>query len=119
MGNKRKCEKCGSDAEYRIEGSTEGLFCTKCDWAIVTTYIPNIAQDITKYKVFLSAADFKNKDHIKVVSMVSNKNLLQARKMIQEKKPVLFEGEAIEVDKVRNALNSVGVKYEIDPTFPY
>jgi hypothetical protein len=119
MGEYTKCEKCGSDTEYRIEGSTEGLFCTKCDWAIVTTHIPKIAQDITRYKVFLSSADFKNKDHVKTVSIVANKNFVQARKMIQESRPLLFEGEAIEVDKVRDALKSVGVKYEIEPIFPY
>ena len=119
MGEYKKCEKCGSDTEYRIEGSTEGLFCTKCDWAIVTTHIPKIAQDITQYKVFLSAADFKNKHHLKAVSKVANRNLVQARKIMQERRPLLFEGEAIEVDKVRDALKSVGVKYEIEPDFPY
>ena len=119
MGEYRKCEKCGSDTEYRVEGSTEGLFCTKCDWAIVTTHIPKIAQDITRYKVFLSSADFENIDHVKAVSKVSIQNLVQARKMIQERRPLLFEGEAIEVDKVRYVLSSVGVKYEIEPNFPY
>ena len=119
MNEHKRCENCGSETEYRIEGSTEGLFCTKCDWAVLTTYIPKIAQDITQYKVFLSSADFKNKEHVKVVSKIANKNLLQARKMIQENRPILFEGEAVEVDKVRDALKSVGVKFEIKPNFPY
>ena len=119
MGKENKCQKCGAETEYRIEGSNEGFFCTKCDWSVLTTHMPKIAQDITNYKVFLSAANFKNKDHVRVVSKVANKNLLQARKMIQERRPVLFEGEAMDVNKVRNALKSAGVRYEIEPTFPY
>ena len=119
MNQVKKCEECGADTEYRVEGSTEGFFCTKCDWALVTTRIPTIAQDITKYRIYLVSADQHNKEQVKVIADVANINFLQARKLVQEEKPVILQGEAVEIDKARNLLNDVNVEYIIEPNFPY
>lgn len=115
----KKCEECGADTEYRVEGSTEGFFCTQCDWALVTTRIPEIAQDIAKYRMYLLLADAHNKEQIKVLSEVASINFLQARKMAQEKRPLIFEDEALAIDKARNIFNGLSIKYEIEPDFPY
>jgi hypothetical protein len=74
MGDTIKCEKCGAVAEYRVTGSTKGVFCTECDWAIVTTHIPKIQQDITKYKIVLLHADINNKHHIKAIADITGRN---------------------------------------------
>ena len=79
-----KCEHCGTDTDYRAEGSTEGFFCPKCNWALVTTHIPKITQDITKYSVYLTSANYKNKDHLKILAKLANINLLQARGLVQK-----------------------------------
>ncbi|NET62610.1 MAG: hypothetical protein F6K47_42920 [Symploca sp. SIO2E6] len=50
MEDRNECEACGARVEYRIEGSTQGLFCTQCGWSLVTTYIPKIAWGITQYQ---------------------------------------------------------------------
>lgn len=40
MNNKSlRCENCNSKMEHRIIGSTQGVFCTKCDFCIITSYI--------------------------------------------------------------------------------
>lgn len=115
----KKCEKCGADTEFRVEGSTEGFFCTRCDWALVTTRIPAIAQDISKYKMYLLSADPHNKDQLKALSEVANVNFLQARKMAQEERPLIIQDEALAIDKAKKLFDELSIKYEIEPDFPY
>ncbi|MEW8029212.1 MAG: hypothetical protein AB2806_15940 [Candidatus Thiodiazotropha sp.] len=119
MSEIKKCEVCGADTEFRVEGSTEGFFCTQCDWALVTTRIPEIAQDITKYKMYLLSADPHNKKQIKFLSEVANINFLQARKMAQGERPLIIEDEALVIDKARKVFNEASIQYEIEPDFPY
>ena len=114
-----KCEVCGSKTEYRIEASTKGLFCTQCDWSVVSTCIPEIEQDIIKYKVFLLPIDNINKDKIKVLAKAANINLIQAKKMYKERKPFILEAEAIEVNEVRKIFDDWSINYVIEPDFPY
>lgn len=118
--NIEKCGTCGTHLEHRIEGSVQGSFCPEChNCCVVTTYIPQIAQDIAQYKIYLLSADYNNKEQIKVISKIGRVNFLQARKMIQATRPLLFEGEAIEVDKARAILQGLPILYEIEPDFPY
>ena len=119
MNEIKKCENCGSDIQFKIEGSTKGFFCTKCDWAIVTTYIPEIAQDITKYKMYLLFLDLHNKEQIKALSKVANINFLQARKMAQKKRPLIVQDEALVINEAKELFNSLSIQYEIEPNFPY
>jgi len=119
MNELKKCEECGADTEFRVEGSTQGFFCTQCDWALVTTRIPEIAQDIVKYKLYLLSADPHNNDQIKVISEVANINYLQARKMAQEERPLVIQDEALVIDKARKYFEEVSIQYEIEPHYPY
>ncbi len=114
-----KCEKCGAKTEYRVEGSTQGLFCTTCDWNLVATKISEIEQDITKYKLFLVFFDPRNKDQLKALAKSANINLLQARNMSKKDKPLVIEGEAIEVAKIKKLFDFLSIKYTIEPEFPY
>jgi len=115
----KKCEVCGGNLEFRVQGSTEGFFCTQCDWSVVTTSIPPIVSDIKKYQIYLLSADYQNKEQIQAISKVANVNFLQARKMMQKRRPLLFEGKAIDVEKNRTILNEFSIQYEIIPYFPY
>ncbi|MGW8393128.1 hypothetical protein [Pseudoduganella sp. HUAS MS19] len=113
------CEKCGGKMVARHEGSMQGLFCTKCDWSVVTTRIPEIKLDRTQYDVFALNADYKNQSHIKAVAHVTGFNLLEARKLLQFAEPDIFRGNAVEVKRVRDALRSVGVDCRIEPEFTW
>lgn len=115
-----KCQDCAANLEHRIKGSTQGLFCEQCDkWVIVTTYIPEIRRDETRYKMYLLSADSNNKQHIIALAKATNINFLQARKMIQRNKSLILEDEAVAINKVRKILHDLSIKYDIQPLFPY
>lgn len=114
-----KCEACGGEVEFRREGSTQGYYCKRCGWAVVTTYIPPIELDETKYQVRIADANYQDEKQVKAVSSVSGLNFLQARKLLQQKNPVVFEGEAPKVLKARDALIMAGLHCDISPPFSY
>ncbi|MEL6460980.1 MAG: hypothetical protein AAFQ91_22525, partial [Cyanobacteria bacterium J06621_15] len=64
-------------------------------------------------------ADSKNKQHIKALAKVANINFLQARKMIQEDKPLILEDEAVVVDRAKKIFDDLSIEYDIKPLFPY
>ncbi len=95
------------------------MFCKKCDWSLVTTYIPKIKMDTTIYSINLIEADLKNIEQIKAISKVSGMNYLDTRNLLQQKNKTIYEGEAMKILKVKDILDSVGVKYSIVPEFGY
>ncbi|MFN4291833.1 MAG: hypothetical protein ACK4E7_13275 [Permianibacter sp.] len=113
------CEKCGAQAELRQEGSTQGIYCTKCDWAVVTTFIPEIKKDATKYEVRISGGDAHNEQQVKAVAAISGVNFLAAKKLLQELEPVVFAGRAVKVVEVRDVLEKAGITCRISPEFRY
>jgi hypothetical protein len=115
-----KCPECGGALEARREGSTQGLFCTKCDWSVVTTYLPDVLRDTTSYQVSVTSADFKNDQHLKAVAHLTGINLLAARKLLQAPGDfVVFTGLAQEVTSVRDTLRAAGLGFKIEPSFPW
>ena len=115
----QKCEECRANLEHRIQGSTQGLFCHQCnEWVIVTTYIPEIVRDRTQYRMYLCCADSNNKEHIKALAKLANINFLQAKKMIQEDRALIFEDNAFAINRVRKVFNYLLIKYDIEPLFP-
>jgi hypothetical protein len=114
-----KCEACGGEVEFRREGSVQGFYCKDCDWAVVTTYIPKIELDETKYQVRVSGGDFHNEEQVRAVSAVSGLNFIAARKLLQQENSLVFEGEAPKVLEVRNKLADAGLRPEISPQFSY
>ncbi len=78
-----------------------------------------IERDETIYSVYTIEANYQNAEQIKAVSSVSGMNYLDARKLLQQIKPLIFEGKAINIIKVKDILDSAGLKYEIIPEFRY
>ncbi|MGI0494072.1 hypothetical protein ACN4EG_19995 [Alkalinema pantanalense CENA528] len=113
------CELCGAPLESRVEASIQGLFCTQCDWAVVTTYLPQIYQDLTQYKMYLYCASSPDVEQLKAISTVANINLIQARKTFQEDRPLILEGEAPQISEARKNFDSLSIPYTIEPLFPY
>ncbi len=110
------CEKCGSRIQGKNFDSTSGLFCTNCDWCIVTTYIPEIVEDVTKYRVFLLNANSKNINQIKVLSKIANTNYLKAKKMIEYENTLIFEGRASEVFEALKDLDNHSITVSANQT---
>lgn len=119
ISTNRVCEECGSPLEVRAEGSTQGLYCTKCDWAVVTTGMPEIRRDTAIYEVFVTGGNFKDEQQVKVISEVSGENFLAARKLLQMPGKTVFRGRAAKVVEVRDALEKAGIHYKIEPMFKY
>jgi len=114
-----RCERCGGRLEARQEGLTEGLFCTKCDWAVVTTHYPEIRLDRTSYEVRAVGGDHRSTEHVKAVANVAGTNFVAARKLLQESRPVVFRGTAKEVVEARSVLKDAGVGCHITPDFEW
>jgi hypothetical protein len=114
------CEKCGGPVELRHEGSTQGLFCTKCDWSVVTTRLPEILGDETSYEVTVSSGDYTNEQHMKTVATLTGLNYLAARKLMQSHADfVVFTGKASQVAAIRKKLELARLSYKIKPPFPW
>lgn len=114
-----RCTQCGSDMEARREGSTQGLFCKNCDWAVVTTYIPALLLDETIYEVRATGGDFHKNAHVKAVAEVSGRNFLGARKLLQEREPLVYTGKAPEVARAEAVLTAADIGIQITPPFPH
>ena len=114
------CPKCGGALEARREGSTEGLFCTKCDWSVVTTYLPDVLCDTTSYQVIVTSGDFKLELHLKAVAQLAGVNFLAARKLLQGPGEfVVFTGPAHQVTSARDVLMAADLRFKIEPPFPW
>ena len=114
-----RCEKCGGRLEYRIKGSTQGLFCEKCGWNVVTTYISPIKRDHTIYKVFILKNCHPFINQIKTVSKICNRNYLEVRRLFMEEQTLIYEGYAETVLAVIENLENECLLYKISPPFPY
>jgi hypothetical protein len=113
------CEECGGEVEFRRQGSIQGLFCTHCGWSVVTTFIPEIKLDRSIYTVRVRTADFHNAGHVRAVASVASLNFPAARRLLQEEAPVIYQGMAPEVVRVRAVLADAGLATEITPVFRY
>lgn len=114
------CPQCGGQTELRREGSTQGLFCTKCDWSVVTTVLPDIFRDTSSYEVRVISGDFKNDRQLKAVAQVTGGNFLASRKLLQQAGNFLvFTGAAPDVVAVRDVLSAAGLELTIEPPFPW
>lgn len=121
MRNKAlQCEYPDCEAEAKVEGSTQGLYCSKCQrWLVVATYIPPIDSDVQEYRVIVVGGDYRNTEHVKAISSVSNLNFLQARNVLQEAAAEVLKDRARTVQSAVSLLARVGIRYRIEPDFPY
>ncbi len=114
------CPQCGSAIEPRREGSTQGLFCTNCEWSVVTTVLPNILRDTSTYAVKVTLGDFRNERHLKAVAQVAGVNMLASRKLLQQSESfVVATGSARKIAAARDELVSAGLGFSIEPPFPW
>ncbi len=114
------CPQCGGTTELRREGSTQGLFCTNCEWSVVTTVLPEILRDTSAYAIKVTQGDFRNERHLKAIAEVAGVNMLASRKLLQQPEGfVVASGSAREIAAARDVLVSAGLTFAIEPPFPW
>ena len=113
------CPDCGGQLEVRREGASQGMFCTLCSWALLTTRLPDFLNDATSYRVTVMAGDVDNNAHLLAVASLAGVAMPDARKLLQTPAGLVFTGLAYEVAPMRETLAEAGLDFRIEPPFPW
>ena len=116
--NKYICPKCGSHMTAVYEKPALNLTCPKCRCKIATTKWEDIDLDNTTYKIFLRPNCNPSTESIKFISRITGLNFINSKKLF-ENGGLLFEEKAVEIKKQKINLDSINIKYTIEPMFPY
>ncbi len=119
MNEKIVCEKCGTEMIPIDESKPIGMTCPNCGWGWATTYISDLQEDSTIYNVSLIEGNSTSIEVIKAIAKISNKNSVEAKKMIETPPAVIFSGKAVQVKAVLALLDSLLIAYTVTPEFPY
>ena len=77
------CPDCGGLLEVRRQGASQGMFCTLCSWALLTTCLPDFLNDATSYRVTVISGDVDNSAHVQAVASLTGLALPQARALLR------------------------------------
>lgn len=110
------CGNCGDEMQMCEEGITLGWKCPDCGWGYCTT--SPIISDAQTYEVYLNSGNSSD-DNVKLISSITNCNYVSAKKLLESAPVSIFSGSAVEVREVRNKLEAAGVKFSIEPEFPW
>ena len=119
MSEKIICEKCGAEMLPIESNNPVGLKCPNCVWGWATTFIDPIYNDQTNYSVFLLEGNEQTKEKIKVVSKITNLNMLQAIKIFESTPYEIFSGKAVNVKAAIELLRTQSLNFKVEPEFPY
>lgn len=113
------CPECGNNLKTEIIGSTATVSCDKCGWSVARSHVDPIHEDETVYSLYLESGNTANKTALLCLSKIMRCNFLQAKKLLDDGKVLLFSGKATEVREMRDQLMRGKVSYLIEPDFPY
>ncbi len=113
------CEKCGHEMTSFREGHDCGMICHTCGWGWATSYFDPYETDRTEYHILLAASYKPLIADIRVVSEIANCNYIEAKKLIENAPVEIYCGQAMDIMKIRERLDSAGIKFVIKPEFPY
>ncbi len=114
------CPDCDAALESFQDGLSGGARGPVCGWSAVTTMLPGILRDTTRYEVRVLSADPRSHAQLRAVAGVMGLNLVETRKGLEARRGfVAFNGTAAEVLRVRNSFRDCGLKFEIRPDFPW
>ncbi|MBR8657006.1 hypothetical protein KDH83_27185 [Achromobacter sp. Marseille-Q0513] len=113
------CPDCGGLLEVRRQGASQGMFCTLCSWALLTTRLPDFLNDATSYRVTVISGDVDNSAHVQAVASLTGLALPEARALLRAPAGLVFTGLAYEVAPMRETLAEAGLDFRIEPPFPW
>ena len=119
MNKKIICEKCGTEMLPIDSNKPVGMTCPNCGWGWATTYIDPLQNDDTTYIVSLAKGNIATRSAIKIVAKISNKNYVQAKKVIENSPANVYVGKAVQVKDILILLESQSLSYTVTPKFPY
>ena len=129
MSEQILCEKCGAQMMPLLEYGSVGMTCPHCGWGWATTSSESTANDDTAYEVWLCSGNSQSPEVLRLIAGIANVNLLQAKKMLNSKEPVMLykaRSEAAaslnKVQKIRiiaRSLKSAKIEFFISPEFKY
>ncbi len=114
-----KCENCGTEMKYFIEGSTQGWKCPNCNRGIVTTYIEPIKDDKTIYSIILTKNNNHNKNQLKVISKIASCNFIKAKELLESENTELVKDNAVVIRDFASNLKENKINFEIIPNYIY
>lgn len=114
-----KCPKCGKELRSRIEGSTQIIECSSCDYSVVTSYIDPIHEDNQEYRIIIDGCESRNKKTYIALSRIAGTNVLGVKRLLDNTPTELLVGKAAEIKDVLDSLNENNVNYHIVPEFKY
>jgi hypothetical protein len=104
---------------YGHDESTITWTCPNCGWGVVTTYMPPIKQDVTKYEILLSENLSPKPNQLRALSHISGANFLQVKKLLESDDSFLFKGKATDVLPIKKELEQEEIAFRITPDFSY
>lgn len=113
------CPKCGGNLKSEVIGSSAIQTCQGCGWSVATSYVDPIYEDDTVYRLYIEDGNVSSRPVLTALSKVLGCNYLGAKKAVEGGRSLLFEGDAVKTREKRDALDSGGVVYAIEPYFPY
>ena len=113
------CPECGSSLKSEVIGSTLVISCAECGWSVARTHIEPIREDETTYNLYLESGNSADKTTLSCLSKIMGCNFLQAKRVLDGDRALLFSGNAMEVRERRDQLEEAKAAYSIEPDFPY
>ncbi|MBQ7503115.1 hypothetical protein IJT93_10505 [bacterium] len=115
----RFCEECGAGMEWFRRGGCCGWECKSCGWNVATSWFDPIEMDQTAYSISLEPSENPAVSKLKLTAEIAGVNWLEAKKLIENAPAELFRGPAPQIKEIRDKLEAAGMKYKIEPEFPY
>ena len=118
MENEHTCPNCGAKLRVERNYPSFAYICDKCGWEAVTTKWDSIDLDETEYVFRLAEGNKTDRDTLSLISKLTGKNFIASKKAI-EGLEIIHKGKARDAVEMRNRLDKSGIRYSIDPEFPY
>ena len=113
-----KCPKCGNEVIIKRNGREIINKWTKCDYEVVATYNSQMDLDNTKYIISILNNNNTSINNIKLISKLTGENFVKSKNYL--KNGYSFKEEyAEELIEKKKLFDINGIKYRIQPDFPY
>lgn len=113
------CHKCNNDMTFMLEDHTLIWTCPQCGFQLMTTHFSELETDTTVYSVILERTEKYTPAEIRLVAEIAQCNFLQAKTVLDTGNCVLLRSTAQNVLTTARKLKENGLRFHIQPEFPY